>query len=527
MKKLLSIMVLSITILMVQSCANEPVDTVEIKAQVVNLELKKDTKLKEAFGFALSKALKDSKDLRDFIKAEALKQVTGDYDVVYQSVKNKSVLNIEARGTNALTVREILIPFFQNEAKLIEIENALPYLTIFVPDLQGGSFSAVNWDTTVQIPFVGIRSYESDDVKIIKYTGETQILDKQYMPDFPVVVIKDNERLVSNSDLIKYNSLDTNILTEPTNPIQLRLASTNFQIIITNPLPPVPPGPRVDQIHANAYNVYGNYTPGGWQRDYIYYGLTPTVTAGELNPSYREHITSFQLSGIPAGIYSWISSNQDPALVNQVFTSLITSEVSGWTEGFYVFKILSSYGAKNSNNGTDEYKFLSVKPIDIFSIEFTNPGTTFGNMGIIKKPVINGLKRIDLYNGAYYGQRLEFAVWDLYNFSNQWKLSFEEADSPIEISTQYTGTNKSNANFAIEPSTGILKKIGLKFGASLETTYSNVYITKQTDISDPLGNSVINFYDNVVNFNAATNTLVPRTYSTGQVIFEFRPKQVQ
>jgi hypothetical protein len=424
-------------------------------------------------------------------------------------------------------VREILLPFFQNEAKLIEIENALPFLTIFVPDLMEGSFSAENWDTLNQIPNVGIRSYESDDVKIITATGDEFLLEAKYWPDFPVVVIKDNERLVSNTDLVKYNSLDTNILTDSSNPVQLRVASTNYQIIITNPLPPVPAGPRVDPIHAAAYNVYGNYTPGGWQRDYIYYGLTPTVTSGGINPSYREHITSFKLAGNPSAIYSKIASGQDPNLHYAIGSN--PSQASGWTEGLFEFKILSSFGAKNSNNGTDEYKDLNVVATDIFDIVFAPAPGLLGSFYNVKLPFITGLKTIDLYNGAYYDQRLEFAVWDLNNFSNQWKLSFEEADSSTVITSQITATNKGNANFALDSNagTGILKKIGLKFGASLEQTYGNTYTTQKTDISDPLGNSVINFYDNVVNFNSATNTLVPRTYSTGEVVYEFRPIQVQ
>ena len=525
MKKLVGIMVLSATVLFFQSCVNEPVEVGVPKSEVVNLDLKNDTKLKTTFGFALSKALAESKPLRDFIKTEALKQVTGDYDVVYQSIKNKSILNAEGRKTNTQTLRDILLPFFENEAKLIEIENALPYLTIFVPDLLEGSFSAENWNTVSQIPNVGIRSYESDDVKIITATGETFILEAKYWPDFPVVVIKDNERLVSNADIEKYNTLDTNILTDPINPVQLRVASINYQIIITNPLPPVPPGPRVDQIHANAYNVYGNYTPGGWQRDYIYYGLTPTNTSGGLNPSYREHITSFHLSGNPSAIYYKISSGQDPTLHYAIGSN--PSQASGWTEGLFEFKVLSSYGAKNSNLGTDEYKNLNVNATDIFDIVFTPASGLLGWFYNVKIPSITGLKTIDLYNGAYYGQRFEFAVWDLNNFSNQWKLSFEEADSPTVITSQITATNRGNANFSIDPTTGILNKIGLKFGASLEQTYGNTYTTQKTDISDPLGNSVINFYDNVVNFNSATNTLVPHTYSTGEVIFEFRPIQVQ
>ncbi len=470
----------------------------------------------------MSKAFKESKPLRDFIKEEALKQVTGDYDVVYQAVKSKSVLGLERRGASAETIRDILLPFFENEAALIEIENALPYLTIFVPDLLEGSFSAENWNTISQIPNVGIRSYESDDVKIITSTGNVHVLEAKYWPDFPVVVIKDNERLVSNADIVKYNSLDTNILTDPSNPIQLRVASTNYQISTPTT---VLAGPRVNQVLSDAYNVYGNYTPGGWQRDYIYYGLTPNNTTGQLNPSYREHVTSFKLAGNPAAAYSWIASSQDPTLRPFVWNSQTTNQISGWTDGEYEFKMWSSYGAKNSNLGSDEPKQFGASPTEVFEITFS-PNPNFMANLYSKIPTIVSTKNIDFYNGAFYNLRLEFSIWYLNSYSNQWKLSFEEADSSIENTNTITATNKFNTNFSIEPE-GIIKKIGLKFGASYEQNFSNVYTYKYTDVSDPLGSSVINFYDNAVNLNISTNTLYPRTYSTGRVEFEFRPLLVQ
>lgn len=509
------------------SCSNNDTQKTEgiPVAKPITASLKENTKLKEKFGFALAKALHENLKLRAFIKAEALKQITRDYDVIYQVVKDRDVNGNQKRNISGQTIREILLPFFQNENELVEIESKLPLLTIFVPDLMGGSFSAANWDTVNEIPLVGIRSYESDDVKIIKYTGESVILEAKYMPDFPIVVVKDNERVVSNLNLNQYNALNTTVLTDESNPIQLKYASSNYYQILSNTTN-YTAGPRVNQVLVDAYNAYGNYTPGGWQRDFVYYGLTPTNVSGGLNPSYREHLTSFKLSGSPWQSFSSITSGQDPHL--RIIIGYDTSPPSGWTDGAYEFKVTNNYGAKNSNLGTAESKQFGANPTDIFDITYHTIYLTHPSFGLtIKIPEIINVKTIDFYNDAFYGVRMEFSVWDLNNFSNQWKLSFEEVDSPTVINNSTTATNKFNANFSLEPGTGILKKIGLKFGASYEQNTSNTYSTSYTDVSDDLGNSVVNFYDNAVNLNTSTNTLQPRTYSTGEVIFEFRPLLVQ
>lgn len=509
------------------SCSDDNLEKVENNQSTIISNLKNDTRLKEKFAVALAKALNENLELREFIKIEALKKVTKDYDVVYQLVKDQVPSNAYSKSASAETVRAILLKFFDTEAELKEIEEALPLLTIFVPDLQGGSFSALNWDTANQIPFVAVRSKESDDVKIIKFTGEEHILEAKYMPDFPVVVVKDNERLISSKTNSQFEELDTRILSAPADIIKIRYIDKNFDIAIVNtPVTIANAGPRVPQIQADAYNVFGSYTPGGWQRDYIYYGLTPVHTQGGYNQNYVEQLTSFSLSGSPSSAYTSIATAQDPMLRDQVF--MPTNEVAGWTDGSYEFKIRNAYGAKNSNLGAQETKLFGVNPSDLFSITY-EPVTGAGIWIYLlyKRPVITGLKTIDLYNGAYYGTRVEFSGWDLNNFCNQWLLSFEESDTPTEITTSVSQTNKFNANFSIEPSTGILKKIGLKFGASIEQSLTNTYTSKHTDISDDLGTSVISFWDNVVNLNPATNTLVPRTYSTGKVVFEFRPMLAQ
>jgi hypothetical protein len=161
------------------SCSNESVEKTGNSVEGIRSVLKNDTRLKEKFALALAKALNDNQGLREFIKIEALKKVTKDYDVVYQLVKDKVPSNAFNRSASPETVREILLKFFDTEAELKEIEDALPLLTIFVPDLQEGSFSALNWDTVNQIPFVGVRSKESDDVKKSLNILERNIFWKQ------------------------------------------------------------------------------------------------------------------------------------------------------------------------------------------------------------------------------------------------------------------------------------------------------------------------------------------------------------
>jgi hypothetical protein len=511
------------------SCNSEDLKAPEKPNETtVNLNFKRDTQLKETFGKALAKALAQSQDLRLFIKTEALKQVTKDYDVVYQVVKDQDISGNQRKGTNILTIRDILLPFFTNEAELTQIENALPLLTIFVPDLQEGSFSALNWDISTQIPFVGIRSYESDDVKIIKSTGEQFILEAKYMPDFPIVVVKDNERVISNLSNAQYNSLNTEILTDPSNPIQLRLTSNNFMQLI-NPPTNIPAGPRVTQIQADAYNTFGNYNPGGWQRDFIYYGLTPSYTQGGYNQNFIEQLTSFKMSGSAYQAYYRIATSQDPNTYISTTFNHTENNSTCWTDGNFEFNVINAYGAKNSNLGAEEKKGFSVNPTDLFQTEYIHL-YIFKNSGFqihVKVPIIIYCKTIDLLNGAYYGQNVNCVGWDLNNFSNQWKISIEESDTSTDITSSVTETNKYNANFSIEPTTGILKKIGLKFGASYEQSLNNTYTSKRTDVSDDLGSSVISFWDNFVILDPATNTLKPRTYSSGKVEFEFRPMQVQ
>jgi hypothetical protein len=75
----------------------------------------------------------------------------------------------------------------------------MPLLTIFVPTLPEGSFSAETWNTSADVPFVAIRRSDTNDVPIISPEGEEYLLDASLIPSYPVVVVKENERLISSS----------------------------------------------------------------------------------------------------------------------------------------------------------------------------------------------------------------------------------------------------------------------------------------------------------------------------------------
>jgi len=116
------------------------------------------------------------------------------------------------------------------------------------------------------------------------------------------------------------------------------------------------------------YNVWTGYGQGGWQRDYIYYGLTPYKQAGPINRGkYREHITSFKLSGNdPIVVFNSIVDIEGP---KQVIDYRMGGS-SGWTDGNFEFLIYCYYGAKASNLGASDTKGFSAKPSDLFELKY-------------------------------------------------------------------------------------------------------------------------------------------------------------
>lgn len=125
MKNLKSLLVLMLlgTIL---SCQHEGFRPEPLKSTLSINGSALDSQLKWSFGNSLSHALVADKDLRGFLKQQALKMMDADYDILYALVKNE-------RLANGKTFRETLATYFRDPAELTKIEANLPLLTIFIP----------------------------------------------------------------------------------------------------------------------------------------------------------------------------------------------------------------------------------------------------------------------------------------------------------------------------------------------------------------------------------------------------------
>ncbi|WP_152572110.1 hypothetical protein [Jejuia pallidilutea] len=155
-----------------QSCSNEPfendgnnqqLDNANQKApkQIESLNLSKTDQLKVDFGRAFAQALKESPELRQFIKQEALKQFNKDYDVLYNLVKHKPVSgkpSTRQKNGSVNSLDGLMQNYFEEKGTLDDIQSQLPLLTVFVPKLPENSFSAESWDPNdpSQIPVVGV-----------------------------------------------------------------------------------------------------------------------------------------------------------------------------------------------------------------------------------------------------------------------------------------------------------------------------------------------------------------------------------
>lgn len=461
--------------------------------------------LKTKFGFALAKGLAESLPLRALLKEEALKMFDNDYDILYHLVKNKEL----APGH---TVRNLLLQYFSDENELVEIEKALPLLTIFVPELPEDSFSGALWNVSDQIPVVGVAYSQTSDIGIINELGEKYMMPSEYIPAFPVVVIKENERVVvknsSNKDL--KDKAKRGLRSD--DGIEFEFLSDSFDSTLKNNSSDyLRTTSDIDEKLKNAYAIY--QSADGWQRDYIYYNITPNQTSGAFVYDFAEYISAFRFIGDPINVYSKIADQTgDPKLTHRKKKS------GGFTEGFYEFKVQLLY---NSKNGLGEARtaYFPASPYSLFLIEYDR----------LKLPIVDDVYIPKIVGFKTINPRLFLLNWDLDDYASSIKIEIEEVDVQETFTASETRTVKFASNFEITGN--VLKKVGLKFGASLEQTVQQTTSKSYTLGNDLLGNVIVNFGDKVI-LNTGTNALGYTTYTTreyesGYFAIGVEPKRVQ
>ena len=475
--------------------------------------------LKQKFSSALVKVLGQNEEVRSLIKEEALKQIDFDYDVLYCLIKDKQL-------KNGVTLEEYLEKYLTSD-ELTCIHKQLPTLTLFVPTLPENSFSVHSWNTIDELPAVAVKVSDNNDVKIYYGNGETEVFPADIIPGFPVVVVKENERIVRNGEILS-KTVSENI--EETNLIFVDEIFNNLHgkdLVNTKtranrPDRPVPL-PKVDNpedyLPANmkktyeAYKIYKNTT--GWQRDYIYYGITPTTDKGPFDYNMKEFLVGFELMGDALGFYRKIADQDgDPKSSIPIGGVLpANSSIITWTEGEYEFKVTTYVGSK-STIGTEYKSFFRLKPDQLFRAEVERVISRPGMPGYtVYKLVGLKSKRVDL--------DLPLFEWDLENYGATIKIAIEEVDGQETEVNSISSSIEFATNFGFDASFGEKVKFGVKFGSTIKEVLNVSNTITKTLGGDELGEVIINFANPVVISDEFRYHYKPRTNPREQAVVDY------
>ena len=475
--------------------------------------------LKQKFSSALVKVSGQNEEVRSLIKEEALKQIDFDYDVLYCLIKDKQL-------KNGVTLEEYLEKYLTSD-ELKCIHKQLPTLTLFVPTLPENSFSVHSWNTIDELPAVAVKVSDNNDVKIYYGNGETEVFPADIIPGFPVVVVKENERIVRNGEILS-KTVSENI--EETNLIFVDEIFNNLHgkdLVNTKtranrPDRPVPL-PKVDNpedyLPANmkktyeAYKIYKNTT--GWQRDYIYYGITPTTDKGPFDYNMKEFLVGFELMGDALGFYRKIADQDgDPKSSIPIGGVLpANSSIITWTEGEYEFKVTTYVGSK-STIGTEYKSFFRLKPDQLFRAEVERVISRPGMPGYtVYKLVGLKSKRVDL--------DLPLFEWDLENYGATIKIAIEEVDGQETEVNSISSSIEFATNFGFDASFGEKVKFGVKFGSTIKEVLNVSNTITKTLGGDELGEVIINFADPVVISDEFRYHYKPRTNPREQAVVDY------
>lgn len=239
----------------------------------------------ESFSKILSKAVSENQDLRSFIHTVALQQFDNDYDVFYPFVKDRIV-------SQSRSFRDILLEY-TDETTLVSIEKALPKLNILVPDWSWlGAFSVHSWDPSDDVAV----SFDKPDGYIgVYHQGEYlgELPDSSF-PDFPVLIIKENERM-KYSPGTRGADGHYDFVDDVFNNALTRVEHQHYDIQIDGT-------PDVSNFVADSdvnYRVkkafaYFSGEQSIYQRDYLYYNMTAPNQAKERYDNIWECIHKFK-----------------------------------------------------------------------------------------------------------------------------------------------------------------------------------------------------------------------------------------
>lgn len=483
------------------------------------------------FAKALSKAVSNSLDVRKFLKAEAVAQFDNDYDIFYPLVKNKIVYDKQS-------LRDILLSYCKDENELVQIEQSLPLLNILVPDLSlFWDFNAEKWN--VDDKEVSVICWDDKDNTLYENGENIGKMTTGDIPDFPCLVVKNNERMKVSSVKTRSGEATYEFLSDAFDGSKRKLQTRHYEEDInlqpTEDLEAYVNGSEIMSSVKDAWNEFKN-VPNAYQRDYIYYGITKENKPGTLNRYIREKLYRFRIA---ANAYSAINDpTQDPTLQDtQKNKGYLTNEEiiqKIWTDGNFEFHFKSYISGEDSKEAMEAKLTFTINPRDAFSLEKIHlkhkNSTAFRQSKNFYTVDAKNLRSKWIYpeKSDKNADDLVFTLpWDLYNKSLSIFMFVEEWDKGQTITQEKSVVSEfvNKADFSIEGS-GSIGKVSLStklgYGFSHTKTVSNKATIQTTVESDPLGTLYFQYNDPIIR-DEINGTYKLYNVSSGSVVATLLP----
>ena len=480
---------------------------------------------------ALSKAVSNSLDVRKFLKAEAVAQFDNDYDIFYPLVKNKIVYDKQS-------LRDILLSYCKDENELVQIEQSLPLLNILVPDLSlFWDFNAEKWN--VDDKEVSVICRDDKDNTLYENGENIGKMTTGDIPDFPCLVVKNNERMKVSSVKTRSGEATYEFLSDAFDGSKRKLQTRHYEEDInlqpTEDLEAYVNGSEIMSSVKDAWNEFKN-VPNAYQRDYIYYGITKENKPGTLNRYIREKLYRFRIA---ANAYSAINDpTQDPTLQDtQKNKGYLTNEEiiqKIWTDGNFEFHFKSYISGEDSKEAMEAKLTFTINPRDAFSLEKIHLKHKNSTACRLSKNFYT-VDAKNLRSKWIYPEKsdknaddLVFTLpWDLYNKSLSIFMFVEEWDKGQTITQEKSVVSEfvNKADFSIEGS-GSIGKVSLStklgYGFSHTKTVSNKATIQTTVESDPLGTLYFQYNDPIIR-DEINGTYKLYNVSSGSVVATLLP----
>lgn len=474
------------------SCSNEIEDENINESTITdNIELTSTEESLSNFANILSKVVAKNKDVRVFLKEESLKEFDNNTDVLYYLISDQKI--------GDKTFREILVNA-SSEEEIAKIEETVPLLNIH----------------NVRVAFLDVypENMDVDDNEIpvavsmpngnyFYFNGEKKIAPKGEIPGFNLFFVSVNNRVEIPEIVATDNKINAKLACRSKNITKsVRFRCPEYdgmsdrgvkkQLVLNKDIF----GDKAIKAYEYFYKDDGSINQIGLQRDYIYYGLTPTVTKGELNSNVSEYLTLLRIN--PAAYFNisdereglgtldpYVGKKNDKdnsgtySYTNKKSSLTLEEQLNKlWQYGAYTF-VIEIY---KSTQAYVDRKFVSLFPEEIWDmqIEYTKKEAT-----LLKHSQHTYKIDAKKFKAKDICKNINLGKWDIQKEALERYITIYEEDSGDEI--QYK--EKCSFNKAIQKNFSGQNKVNIgltweKINVGDETQWSTVVDTKTTDQVD-------------------------------------------